>query len=72
MEERQLIKTARVAGVWYLILAISGVLGFMIFHSQIFVSNDPQKTLTNLTNLESTSRITDNSEDLQERTALLL
>lgn len=57
MEERQLIKTARVAGVWYLILAISGVLGFMIFHSQIFVSNDPQKTLTNLTNLESTSRI---------------
>lgn len=57
MEQRQLITTARVAGVWYLILAISGVLGFMIFHSQIFVSNDPQKTLTNLTNLESISRI---------------
>jgi hypothetical protein len=57
VEQRQLVTTARVAGVWYLILAISGALGFMLFHSQIFVSNDPQKTLTNLTNLESISRI---------------
>ncbi len=57
MEHRQLITTARVVGVWYLILAISGILGFMIFHSQIFISNDPQKTLTNLINHESTSRI---------------
>lgn len=57
MEQRQLISTARLAGVWYLILAISGVLGFMIFHSRIFISNDPQKTLTNLINHESTSRI---------------
>lgn len=57
MEQKQLIMTARVTGVWYLILAISGVLGFMIFHPQIFVSDDPQKTLTNLTNLEFISRI---------------
>jgi Domain of unknown function (DUF4386) len=57
LEQRQLITTARVTGVWYLTLAISGVLGFMIFHPQIFVSDDPQKTLTNLTNLESISRI---------------
>lgn len=56
-EQRLLIATARVTGVWYLILAISGGLGFMLFHSQIFVSNDPQKTLTNLSNLEFTSRI---------------
>jgi Domain of unknown function (DUF4386) len=57
MEQKQLIKTARLAGMWYLILAISGVFGFMIFHPQIFVSDDPQKTLNNLINLVSISRI---------------
>ncbi len=56
-KQRQLVTTARFAGVWYLIMAISGILGFMIFHPQIFVSGDPEKTLTNLTNLESLSRI---------------
>lgn len=57
MDQKQLVSTARVAGIWYLILAISGVLGFMVFHSQIFVINDPQKTLTNLIELETKSRI---------------
>lgn len=52
-----LVKTARLAGVWYLLLAISGILGFLVFHSQVFISDDPQKTLTNLTELESLSRI---------------
>ncbi|MCX2681283.1 DUF4386 domain-containing protein [Galbibacter sp. EGI 63066] len=55
--QRQLITTAKVTGVWYLIMAISGMLGFIVFHPQIFVSNDPEKTLTNLINLESLSRI---------------
>ena len=57
MEQKELVKTARLAGVWYLILAISGVFGFMIFHPQIFVTNDPLKTLNNLINLKSISRI---------------
>ena len=57
MEEKKLIATARITGLWYLLLAISGVLGFMIFHSQIYISTDPEKTLTNLINLSSTSRI---------------
>jgi hypothetical protein len=57
MEQKQLIKTARLTGVWYLILAISGLLGFLIFHPQIFITGDPQKTLTNLTELESTARV---------------
>jgi hypothetical protein len=57
MEQEQLIKTARLVGVWYLILAISGLFGFVIFHPQIFVAEDPQKTLTNLINLGSISRI---------------
>lgn len=57
MEYKKLIRTARLTGIWYLLLAISGVLGFLIFHPQIFVSDDPQKTLKNLTELESTSRL---------------
>jgi hypothetical protein len=57
MEHKKLITTARLTGIWYLLLAISGVLGFLIFHPQIFISGNPQKTLTNLTELESTSRI---------------
>jgi hypothetical protein len=57
MEQKQLINTARIAGVWYLILAVSGILGFMVFHPQIFVTDDPVKTLNNLINLGSISRI---------------
>jgi hypothetical protein len=56
-KQKQLIKTARTTGVWYLMMAISGVLGFMVFHSQIFVSGNPEQTLTNLIELESTARI---------------
>lgn len=52
----QLVTTARTAGVWYLIMAISGILGFMIFHPQVFDS-DPLKTLTNLTDHESLARV---------------
>lgn len=55
-KQSQLMKTARIAGIFYLIMAISGLLGFLIFHSQIFDSEDPQKTLTNLTDLESLAR----------------
>jgi len=44
----QLIVIARTTGIWYLALAISGVLGFLIFHSQIFDSESPQNTLSNL------------------------
>ena len=57
MEQEQLVSTARVTGVFYLALAISGVVGFMIFHPQIYVLDDPHKTLTNLITLESISRI---------------
>lgn len=56
-KQKQLIKTARTTGVWYLMMAISGILGFMVFHSQIFVSGNPEQTLTNLIELESTARI---------------
>jgi hypothetical protein len=56
-EHKNLIKTARITGLWYLLMAITGILGFMVFHSQIFVSGNPEQTLTNLVELESTARI---------------
>lgn len=56
-KQNQLIKTARITGAWYLMMAISGILGFLVFHSQIFVSGNPEQTLTNLIELESTARI---------------
>ncbi|MCA6075026.1 DUF4386 domain-containing protein [Fulvivirga sedimenti] len=54
--QRQLVTTARIAGIWYLLMAISGILGFMIFHPQVYVSADPQKTLANLIDNESLAR----------------
>lgn len=55
-KQSDLVTTARIAGIWYLALAISGILGFLIFHPQIFDSDDPQKTLTNLIDHESIAR----------------
>jgi hypothetical protein len=55
-KQSELVTIARTAGIWYLIMAISGILGFLIFHPQIFDSEDSQKTLTNLINLESLAR----------------
>lgn len=51
----QLVKTARITGIWYLVMAISGMLGFLVLHPKIFDS-DPQVTLTNLTDFEFLSR----------------
>jgi len=51
------LTTARLTGIWYLILAISGMLGFLIYQPKIFIPNNPEQTLTNLINLESTARI---------------
>lgn len=56
-EQKQSIKTARITGLWYLMMAITGILGFMVFHTEIFVSGNPEQTLTNLVELESTARI---------------
>lgn len=53
---QQLVKTARTAGIWYLMLAITGILGFMVFHSQVY-TKDPEETLTNLADKEMLSRL---------------
>lgn len=48
MEQKQAIQTARLAGLCYLLLAISGMLGFLLFHGQIFVKDNAAQTLNNL------------------------
>ena len=55
-KQAELVTTARTAGIWYLMMAISGVMGFLIFHPQVYNSEDAQKTLTNLIDLESLAR----------------
>lgn len=47
------LRTARWAGLWYLLLAISGLFGFMIFHPQLFVVDDPRQTFANFSELSS-------------------
>lgn len=54
--QAQLISTARIAGIWYLAMAISGILGFMIFHPHVFAAGDPEQTLSNLTDNVSLAR----------------
>jgi hypothetical protein len=55
--QKELIGTARVTGFWYLMLAITGMVGFLMLHSRIYVSDDPSKTLANLTEHETLARI---------------
>lgn len=55
-KQSELVTTARTAGIWYLILAISGLFGFLMFHSQVFNPEDAQKTLSNLIDSESLAR----------------
>lgn len=48
MTNQSLQRTARIAGVWYALLAISGILGFLVFQPQVYVISDEVKTLRNL------------------------
>lgn len=56
-QEKELISTARKAGLAYLALALSGMVGFLWLHPQIFVSSDTAKTLAHLTEKETLARI---------------
>jgi hypothetical protein len=55
-KQNQLVSLARTAGVWYFIMAISGIFGFLILHPQVYDA-DPQQTLTNLVEGESLARL---------------
>jgi hypothetical protein len=55
--QKELIGTARIAGVWYLALAISGVIGFLVLHPQIYGSDDPSQLVANLSQHVTTARL---------------
>jgi len=56
-QQKELVSTARKAGVWYLILAIAGVVGFLVVHPKIYVSGDLSQTVSNLSEHESIARL---------------
>lgn len=41
-------KTARTTALWYLAMAVFGILGFLVFHPMVFVEGDAQASLNNL------------------------
>lgn len=55
-QRKELVGTARITGIWYLMLAITGMIGFIILHSRIYVAGDLSATLTNLTEHETLAR----------------
>jgi len=56
VQQKDLVTTARLTGVWYLLLAIAGMVGFLMLHPQVYV-DDPSKTVANLTEHEMLARV---------------
>lgn len=56
-EQKELVGTARITGVWYLMLAVTGMAGFLWLHPRIYDAGDPSKTLTNLSDHEMLARL---------------
>jgi Domain of unknown function (DUF4386) len=53
----RLIRTARTTGLFYLGLAITGVLGFLLVRPRLFDKSDPEATLANLIEHERLARL---------------
>ena len=51
-----LIRTARTTGLFYLGLAVTGALGFLVIRSQLFAAGDPAATLAHLVDNQSLAR----------------
>lgn len=51
-----LIRTARVTGLWYLGLGLTGMFGFLILRPRLFVEGDADATLANLVEQTSLAR----------------
>jgi hypothetical protein len=51
-----LIRTARTTGLFYLGLAVTGLLGFLVVRSQLFAAGDPAATLAHLVDNQSLAR----------------
>lgn len=57
METIALKKTARVTGLWYLAVAITGLLGFLIIRPRIYIAGDPAATFANLVEDAALARV---------------
>lgn len=55
--QKELVSTARITGIMYLALAITGMVGFMVLHPRIYITSDPSKTLANLVEQETLARL---------------
>jgi hypothetical protein len=53
---QSLVRTARAAGLWYLGLAVTGVLGFLLIRPRLFFDGDPSETLARLVANEPLAR----------------
>ena len=53
----ELVRTARTTGLLYLGLAITGLLGYMLVRNRLFVADNPEATLANLTQHVSLARL---------------
>ncbi|MHA6522853.1 DUF4386 domain-containing protein [Tessaracoccus sp. G1721] len=49
-------RTARITGLLYLGLAVTGMLGYLLIRTQLFVADDPSATLANLTGQAALAR----------------
>ncbi|MGE0134332.1 MAG: DUF4386 domain-containing protein [Dehalococcoidia bacterium] len=49
--------TARVTGLWYLGIAVTGVVGFLIVRPELYIEGDPPATLSNLTDQDVLARL---------------
>lgn len=52
-----IVRTARATGLFYLGLAVTGLLGYLLVRNQLFVADDPGATLANLTRHETLARL---------------
>lgn len=57
MKQSNLTIIAKTTGFWYLLLAVFGVLGFLVLQPQIFIDDQAEKTLNNLITNSSGARI---------------
>jgi hypothetical protein len=53
----ELVRTARITGLFYLGLAVTGMLGFLMVRGQIHVADDPGGTLANLSAHAALARV---------------
>jgi hypothetical protein len=53
---QSLVRTARATGLWYLGLAVTGALGFLLIRPRLFSEGDPSETLAHLVAQEPLAR----------------